>query len=164
MRLREFIRRNSRHMALGLNALFGVFITTASIIHFNRTPHPSAHAQLGTVAINLELLDNRLTCEALLAAGMLQGIDPGKCNFSRDRSRPYLSLEGFADHRFLGTLFHQKSDKLLWLHFYGSDVPAGQQRLDRSLQQLRAQFPGRADAIRKLAGPEEHLQLMREWR
>jgi hypothetical protein len=64
----------------------------------------------------------------------------------------------------MGTLFHQRSDKLLWLHFYGSDVAAGRQRLDQSLQRLHAQFPGRGDAIRKLEGQEEQRQLLREWR
>lgn len=158
MGLGDYIRRRGKRIAIAINCLMGAAMTYASVTYFNSNPHPDLHSRLGSVVIDLEQLGYGLKYEDLQSAGMFVGVGCRKCDLSRGGNAS--RLEDLENPQFMGTLYRAKARHLLWLYFYGEDVPAGQQHLEQSLQTLRAKFPGRGDAIRHVArGIEDNRRI-----
>ncbi len=127
--------------------LFAAVLTWCSVTYFNSLPAPQPHSQLGMVVVDLERLGYRLRYEDLQAAGMFVESGCRKCDLSAGGGA--LLLNDFKDSRFMGVLVRE--GHVLWLSFFGEDIPGGQQYLDQSLQRLRARFTGNGDAFRLVA-------------
>lgn len=164
MDAQNFFRRNRMRFAWAALVLQGALMTTVSICYSLSPPRPDVHAQLGVVSIPLAKLDHKLTFADLQSAGMFVNVRCRKCDFSAGVNtagdRRYLSLDDFENPRFMSSLF--KDRHTLSLHFFGENIPAGQQQLDTALKLLRAKFPGKEDAIKLEYGNYE--DMLREQR
>ena len=104
--------------------------------------HPGPH--LGSAVVNLADIGYRLNMDDLHAAGLFVGDKCRECDFSATGSmqsshigKPDAGLE----------VWMYKEGNQLWLHFYDNGVVNGPERMKRSLDALRARFPGHGGAI-----------------
>jgi hypothetical protein len=139
----DVLRRHGRRLSLVLNVLVCLMATITSMVYFHSAPHPASESQLGTIVVDLNQLGYQLKFEDLQDAGMFTNRRCNKCNFSKDAK--WNRHEDFRNPHFMGTL--TRSGDKLWLHFFGKDISSGKEQLQKALNALRTQFPGRSDAI-----------------
>jgi len=102
-------------------------------------------AIVGHANIDLAKLHYTLKYEDLQRAGMFTDTRCSECDFSPEGYVPI--FWGNADQQLYGVLGKGKNQLDLAFYYYGKDVPAARRRIDQSLEQLRARFPGERDAI-----------------
>lgn len=148
MKLPRFILERSGALALALNGVLGLAMAISSLVYFNSRPEPAYETGIGSVTIDLAQLNHGLQFEHLQQAGLFANIKCRHCDFSRSRTRRHLRVTDFSDIGLMGVLYLGTGREVMWLHFYGTEIPAGQQRLAQSIRALHTRFPGREDAIR----------------
>jgi hypothetical protein len=129
---------------IGVALLYCVWHTYYALTEYNHRAH-DPRAYVGHANIDLEKLHYKLTYDDLQLAGMFAGTRCSECDFSASSHIPL--FWGDADRQLFGVLGKRTHRLTLTFYYYGENFADARRRVDHSLGQLRAMFPGQGESI-----------------